>query len=161
MSLVYGIEVGAPVVTLTDDAIGAMLRHRQMKSKDPEAGGQLFARFEENGTATIVEATGPKPKDKRSRCLFIPDRWLQRAEIKVLHEEGKHFVGDWHTHPEAIPSPSGEDVAGMIDCFRKSRHELQAFIMIIIGTAEPPEGIYVGLVDGDGVRRLDLLAKIP
>jgi len=154
MSLVYGIEAGAPVVTLTDDAIGTMLRHRQMKAKDPEAGGQLFARFEEDGAATIVEATGPKPKDKRSRCLFIPDRWLQRAEIKALHGEGKHFVGDWHTHPEAIPSPSAEDVASMIDCFRKSRHELQAFIMIIVGTTEPPEGLFVCLVNENGINKL-------
>lgn len=138
---------------LADDAVAAMLRHRQLRAKDPEAGGQLFARFEGNNTV-IVEATGPKPRDRRARCLFIPNRWLQRQEIQTLHRSGKHFVGDWHTHPEAVPSPSGEDVAAMIDCFRKSRHELHAFIMVIVGTSESPEGLYVGLVDGSGVRQL-------
>lgn len=159
MSIAYSIEpLGPAVVILTDEAIAAMLRHRQSRSIDPEAGGQLFAKFENNGTV-IVEATGPKPRDRRSRCLFIPNRWLQRLEILALHRDGKHFVGDWHTHPEAVPSPSGEDIAGMVDCFQKSHHELNAFIMVIIGISEPPEGIYVGLIDGNGVRPLSPISR--
>jgi len=159
VSLVYGIESGGPSVILTDDAIASMAHHRQMTAKDREAGGQLFARFE--GTSTIiVEATEPKPLDKRSRYGFSPNQWLQRLEIKFLHKRGKHFVGDWHTHPQPVPSPSNEDINNMVDCFRKSRHELRAFLMVIVGTAEPPEGLYVCLVDGNGVSRLALAINV-
>lgn len=158
MSLTYGLDADGPAVILTDEALAAMLRHRQQRARDPEAGGQLFARFEGDSTV-IIEATGPKCRDRRSRYLFIPDRLLQRQEILARHRDGKHFVGDWHTHPEPVPSPSRAlDIAGMIDCFQKSRHDLQAFVMVIVGTAEPPEGIYVGLVDGNGVRQLSVLA---
>lgn len=155
MSLVYGFESGGPSVILTDDAVASMVHYRQMTAKDKEAGGQLFARFE--GTSTIiVEATEPKPLDKRARYGFIPNQWLQRLEIKSLHKRGKHFVGDWHTHPQPVPSPSSEDINSMVDCFRKSRHELRAFLMVIVGTAKPPEGLFVCLVDGNGVSRLAL-----
>jgi integrative and conjugative element protein (TIGR02256 family) len=132
-----------------------MVRRRQMNEKDNEAGGQLFAKFEENHTV-IVEATEPKPLDKRARYLFIPNRWLQRQEIKTLYNQGKHFVGDWHTHPQPVPSPSADDINGMVDCFRKSRHDLKAFLMVIVGTADPPEGLFVCLVDGNGITRLAL-----
>jgi len=132
-----------------------MVRHRQLGAKSKEAGGQLFARFEGNDTV-VVEATEPKSLDSRARCLFIPNRLLQRQAIKALHREGKHFVGDWHTHPQPVPSPSGEDVNSMVECFRKSQHELKAFLMVIVGTAELPEGLFICLVDGNGVTRLAL-----
>lgn len=153
MSLVYRMQSDGPTVTLTDAAIASIISYRQMTSKDKEAGGQLFAKFEGNDTV-IVAATGPKSLDTRLRNMFIPNLWLQRQEIKILHGKGKHFVGDWHTHPQSIPSPSGEDISSMVECFRKSHHELKAFLMIIVGTANPPEGLFVCLVNGNGVSRL-------
>jgi hypothetical protein len=65
-------------------------------------------------------------------------------------------VGDWHTHPQSVPSPSSADISSMVECFSKSRHELKAFLMVIVGTADLPEGLYVCLVDGNGVARLEL-----
>lgn len=156
MSLVYRLEAGGPSVVLTDDAIAAMNRHRQRSIKDKEAGGQLFAIFEGHD-AIIVEATEPKALDKRSRYGFIPSQWLQRQEIKSKYKQGKHFVGDWHTHPQPVPSPSGDDKESMVDCFCKSRHELEAFLMVIVGTADPPDNLYVCLVDGRGTTRLNLV----
>lgn len=141
---------------LTDDAITSMIRHRQKSIKAKEAGGQLFARFEGHNTV-IVAATEPKPLDTRSRYGFIPSQWLQRLEIKAQHKDGKHFVGDWHTHPQPVPFPSDTDIESMVDCYRKSRHELKAFLMVIVGTAAPPDGVFVCLVDGHGISRLKLI----
>jgi integrative and conjugative element protein (TIGR02256 family) len=131
-----------------------MVRNRQMTIRDSEAGGQLFAKFDGSKTI-VVEATGPKPLDKRSRFGFIPSRWLERLEIRAQYKMGKHFVGDWHTHPQPIPSPSSEDISSMIDCFSKSHHELKAFLMVIVGTANLPEGILVCVVDTHGVKPLE------
>jgi len=153
VNLVYEKESGGPTVTFSEAAISTMTRHRQTDAKSKEAGGQLFAKFEGNNTV-VIGATEPKTLDSRARCRFIPNRWLQQMEIKSLHREGKHFVGDWHTHPEPIPSPSGEDIKSMVECFRKSRHELKAFLMVIVGTAKLPEGLFVCLVDGNGVTKL-------
>lgn len=153
MTLTYRMERGGPAIVLSEDVVATILKHRQLNLSDNEAGGQLFARFEGRDTF-IVEATEPKRSDKRKRYWFEPNKWLQRQEIKAKHEDGKHFVGDWHTHPQPVPSPSPDDLESIADCFRKSRHELTAFLMIIIGTAEPPEGILVCIVDKQGVRPL-------
>jgi len=146
-------------VVLTDVAISTMIRHRQKSFEDREAGGQLFARFEGSNTV-IVAATEPKPLDIRSRYGFVPSQWLQRLEIKDQHKEGKHFVGDWHTHPQRVPVPSDADIKSMVDCFRKSHHELKAFLMVIVGSAEPPEGFFVCLVDRHGISRLKHLSVL-
>lgn len=157
MSFVYGIDSDGPSVILTNNAFHSMIRYRQMSINSKEAGGQLFARFEGCNTF-IVEATEPKVLDRRSRYGFIPSRWLQRMEIKSQHKRGNHFVGDWHTHPQPVPSPSNEDINSMVDCYRKSCHELKAFLMVIVGTAEPPENFFVCLVNGNGISRLKVIS---
>lgn len=155
MTYKYGLEKDGPSVILTKSVIETLTRNRQLSKKDKEAGGQLFAVFESCNTI-IIDATEPKMLDKRSRYGFVPSRFIQILEIKTRHKERKHFVGDWHSHPEPIPTPSVLDLNSMADCFRKSHHELLSFLMIITGTAEPPNGLYVCLVNGDGVRKLKL-----
>ena len=155
MSFIFGIESDGPSVILTEKAVESMVRYRQISINSDEAGGQLFAKFEGCNTI-IVEATKPKALDRRSRYGFIPSQWLQRMEIRSQYKLGNHFVGDWHTHPQPIPSPSGEDVKSMVDCYRKSRHELKAFLMVIVGMAETPENLFVCLVNRNGISKLRL-----
>jgi integrative and conjugative element protein (TIGR02256 family) len=155
VNLVYVIEPGGPSVVLSDAVVAAMLRYRQTSIMDKEAGGQLFAVFE-GGDTIVVEATPPKPHDKRARFGFMPNRWFQNMEIKTNHKQGKHFVGDWHTHPQPVPVPSGDDIKSMVDCFKKSRHELKAFLMVIVGTAEPSKGLFVCLVTDKSISKLTL-----
>jgi len=42
----------------------------------------------------------------------------------------------------------------MAECFERSLHELQAFIIIIVGTELPPEGFHVSLVKKDVIVSL-------
>lgn len=153
MTLTFRMVPDGPAIILSDDVIATMMKHRQLNSKDKEAGGQLFARFEGKDTF-IIEATEPKSSDTRKRYWFEPNRWLQRSEIRAKHLEGMHFVGDWHTHPQPIPAPSQDDHDSIVECFQKSRHELKAFLMIIVGTSEPFDGIKVWVVDKQGIKEL-------
>lgn len=145
-------------VVITDTALDTMNRFRQLSSHAKEAGGQLFAKF--HGADTIIsEATLPKWLDRRSRSGFYPNRWLQQCEIHKRHALGLHFVGDWHTHPEPIPYPSHNDIHSMIECFRQSSHELRAFILIVVGTEPPPNGLYVALVDKRSTKAMMLACQ--
>lgn len=78
---------------------------------------------------------------------LLPDRKSEQREIDRWHSKGFHYVGDWHTHPESVPSPSGRDSESIRDCFVKSKHHLLGFLLIIVGTAPLPEGLYVSLND--------------
>lgn len=96
----------------------------------------------------VCKATGPKENDKRGRFFFLPNRKSERAEINRNHEDGLHFVGDWHTHPEAVPRPSGEDLTSIQNCYSESTHSLKYFVMIIVGTSAFPEGLCVSIHNG-------------
>jgi len=140
-------------IILTDKVIETFARYRQRKFFQTEAGGQLFAEF--SGADTfIVEATPPRETDKRRRYSFQPDRELQLSDIENRHVHGRHYVGDWHTHPQRVPNPSPVDIGSMVECFHKSSHVLKAFILIVVGTSIPPKGLYVGLVQNGSFRRM-------
>lgn len=126
-----------------------------MHNRQREAGGQLFARFD--GFRIIVEeATGPRRSDRRTRTSYVPSRLAEQREINSRYERGLHYIGDWHTHPEKIPSPSLIDMRSIDDCVAKSEHSLNGFILIVVGTVEPPDGFHTAL--HDGVQNIELKA---
>ena len=138
---------------LTDAVLAHFVRHRQLTHRSKEAGGQLFAAFDQN-RIQIERATGPRLSDRRGLRTFIPNRIAERREIKQLFKKGLHYVGEWHTHPEPRPLPSSTDIDSFQDMFRKSRHKLASFVVIIVGTVEPSEGMFVGLCTNDRIEQL-------
>ena len=143
----YPIGTSGQTLVLTDTVLAHFRKHRQVRRWNREAGGQLFARFDAP-EIRIEVATGPRSTDKRGRTYYHPDRRAERKEIMSQHRRGFHYVGDWHTHPSRRPDPSWTDVSNIRACFLFSRHKLAAFVMIIVGTATPPEGLRVSLHDG-------------
>ncbi len=128
-------------------------KNRQRTCLSREIGGQLFARFHEN--LIIIEvATITKGRSRRKRFGFWPDRAAEKADIVRLFEQGLHYVGDWHTHPELKPTPSMSDKNKMQDIFRCSTHELDCMLMVIVGLDPLPEGLFVCRVQEDDVNQL-------
>ena len=153
--IAYPIGSSDQTIILSDTVIEHLKRYRQMHNRQREAGGQLFARID--GPRIIVEeATGPRRSDRRTRTSYTPNRVAEQREINSRYKRGLHYVGDWHTHPEKIPSPSLIDVRSIDDCVAKSEHSLNGFILIVVGTAEPPGGFHTSL--HDGVRAIELKA---
>ena len=142
--ITYAVVNSGQILILTDEVLGHFHRYRQLSTKSREAGGQLFACFDEE-KIVIKRATGPRYSDRRLYRSFVPNRIAERREIKRLFRAGLHYVGDWHTHPEPQPQPSKTDIHSFQDMFWKSRHQLAKFVMIIVGTAEAPRGLYVGI----------------
>lgn len=151
--ITYTIGTSGQQLLITDRVLAHFRRHRQLSDRDREAGGQLFATFDRN-TIQIERATGPRKSDRRGLRFFIPNRFSERREIKNHFKAGLHYVGDWHTHAEPRPRPSSTDIDSFRDMFRKSRHKLAAFVVVIVGASEPPEGIFVGLCTGEKVSKL-------
>lgn len=137
--LIYPVGTSGQQVLLADNVIQYLLGHRQRRFWQKEAGGQLFARLE-GPRLVIVEATGPRSTDRRTRTTYFPDRGAEILEIRERHKRNLHFVGDWHTHPDSIPQPSRRDVESMADCFAKSSHQLNGFLLLIVGKTDPPSG---------------------
>jgi integrative and conjugative element protein (TIGR02256 family) len=151
--LTYCIRGPRRRLVFTSDVLRHFDRNRQRRCFSSEAGGQLFACF--TAEAIVVEvATGPYREDKRSRFLFTPDRRREQQDIDDHFAQRLHFLGNWHTHPQKIPSPSGTDLKNTRQRFVESEHALKAFLMVIVGLAPFPSGLFVALVDRVAINHL-------
>lgn len=142
-SLRFKLPFASEILELTPQVLAHFDKHKQKKRWSREAGGQLFATFDEPSLIKIVDVTGPRKSDRRSVFGFEPDRVAEKKEIAERFERGLHFVGDWHTHPQSIPSPSFTDERSMRDMVQSSSHNLRGFVMVIVGQAAFPQGIHV------------------
>ena len=154
----YKILSTEKCVILTNEVLEHFSRHRQIGINSKETGGQLFAKVEEN-RIIVEKVTGPRTIDRRGRFHFMPTRKAEQREINNMFSVGLHYVGDWHTHPEKKPSPSHIDISSMSECFRKSKHELDSFILIIVGQADPPGGIWLSLHRAQSYETLSPISK--
>jgi integrative and conjugative element protein (TIGR02256 family) len=141
-SLEYLLPGEHRILRFAPPVVARFRMHRQSRPWRFEAGGQLFATMTDT-LIDVVEATGPRPTDKRSLFGYIPDRDAERAEIKERYARGLHFVGDWHTHRQRWPNPSGRDTESMRDMFSRSEHSLSGFVLVVVGTAQFPAGLHV------------------
>ena len=141
------------LLEFSDESLMLFEKHRQKSWFSYEIGGQLFAKFNAN-VVRIEKATITKGKSRRSRFGFWPDRIAENADIQNLFNQDLHYVGDWHTHPEMHPSPSITDKTKMLGIFRLSEHMLENMLLVIVGIAPFPEGLFVGEVRLTGIKQL-------
>lgn len=124
-------------LSISEPALEKFKAYRQMQSQDTEAGGLLLGRLIV-GTDDIVidEATSPSTKDRRSRFAFrrskrpaqnrVDAAWAESASTRV-------YLGEWHTHPEADPSPSLIDRCNWKKIVARARFEQMSLHFVIVG----------------------------
>ena len=142
--IVFDLGASEQSLILETSVVEHLEAHRQLAPQHPEAGGQLFAMFSGNDIV-IKEATGPRRTDHRSRTSYRPNRTAEQREIVERHHRGLHYVGDWHTHPSAQPTPSDLDYRSIQETVRASAHQLNGFVLIVVGTKRAPEGLHVSV----------------
>ncbi|RYD89338.1 MAG: hypothetical protein EOP61_31855 [Sphingomonadales bacterium] len=158
LTLSYRIGSSGQTLHFTDDVLEHFAAHRQRHRWSAEAGGALFARIDGDDSA-IVEASGPRKSDLRSRFSYRARMAVVQAEIDDRFAHGLHYIGDWHSHPERVPRASGIDESTMASRVRLSSHQLRGFVFAIVGTAAFPSGLTVLLHDGHKTYRLDPTAS--
>jgi integrative and conjugative element protein (TIGR02256 family) len=145
--IVFDLGASGQRLILDVPVVQHLEAHRQFTSRHREAGGQLFATFS-GGDVAIREATGPRRTDLRTRTSYRPDRRAEQQEILERHARGLHYVGDWHTHPSPRPLPSGLDYLSIQQAVRASNHQLNGFVLIVVGTLAAPDGFHVSVNEG-------------
>lgn len=148
---VVKFEVQRIAICISPQALATFDAHRQRRFYQREAGGQLFARVR-GYDWEIAVATGPRSRDRRGRFSFRPHRASEQEEIFRHHELGLDYVGDWHTHPEDVPSPSSDDLSSIAEVVRRSTHHLPGFLLLIVGRKPFPQGLWVSFHSIDGTR---------
>lgn len=128
-------ENGRTLVIFSRQALATFVQHRQTGSR-LEAGGILLG-FRRGSHYEIAQVTVPAKTDFRSRFLFSRGpRSHQKAATKWWRSNAEKgdYVGEWHTHAEPEPLPSGIDRAEWTKLV-SGRGETATMVFVIVGTA--------------------------
>lgn len=131
---------------LTDTVLNIFDSFTQNTINKNESGGILLGQIDEK-TVYMVRATTPNKFDKASRYNFVRDKTAAQilADFEYMNSSKQTiYFGEWHTHPEDYPSPSGQDIK-MIKGQYKLGKNFPPFIFLII---QGIKGIYVGIYNG-------------
>lgn len=129
-------------------------RFSQTNSQAPEAGGIVLGKIFKD-RIDILKLSTPTILDKASRHNF--ERHKLSAQIVIDYEfynsgGQMNYLGEWHTHPEPIPIPSGTDINMLRQQFTFNIINTDFLILIIKGTNK----LYVRLISKKGICEMIL-----
>lgn len=131
-------RAGGARLEVSAEAWREMRAFAQHAADAPEAGGVLLGRHLRDGSAIVVDAvTVPMGGDERARTRFHRARRRHQAAIDaawVASDGTCTYLGEWHTHPEPIPSPSPIDLRDWRRRLRQDRYT-PPLLFAIVGTA--------------------------
>lgn len=128
-----------------------LARHRQINRWSSEAGGQLFGSVDPDRIC-ISEATGPYRGDERSRYQYRSNPRAAQRAIDEHAARGLLYLGEWHTHAEDHPKPSGLDNDAMVRLLANSNLKSNSLLMLIGGRAPGVDGLAALTVSRNAVH---------
>ncbi|WP_090587609.1 Mov34/MPN/PAD-1 family protein [Arthrobacter subterraneus] len=111
-----------------------------------ETGGVLLGWRTEDAVC-ITNMVGPGPDARHARDSFSPDATWQSDQIALLYaRSGRRlaYLGDWHTHPGAVPVPSSRDRGTLRAIARHVPARCPEPIMIILGQPRDEKWVVAG-----------------
>jgi integrative and conjugative element protein (TIGR02256 family) len=129
-------------------------KFKQTNKKDNESGGILLGQVK-GKEVYILKATTPNKFDRASRYSFdcnkdaaqvIIDYEFLNSSLKTI------YIGEWHTHPENYPNPSGVDKRMIDNQYFKNKLNEPFLILIIQGL----KGVYVAMFNGKKLEEIKL-----
>lgn len=103
---------GRNLIYIHPEVLEVFQRHIQVEPSDLEGGGLLLG-YVRGSHLEIVEATVPTKFDRRFHTFFerMKDLHEHIAQKRWSDSSGLvRYIGEWHTHPQDYPSPSGVDL---------------------------------------------------
>jgi integrative and conjugative element protein (TIGR02256 family) len=99
-----------------------------------ETGGILIGRYSASFDMAVVSEATPAPRDSRAGR-----NWFYRGTqglLSLLDEAWKddhHYLGEWHFHPLADPTPSETDRRQLRDIARDEKYHCAEPLLLIVG----------------------------
>lgn len=145
MSRAFQLPGGRGIVVFSPSVLEHMYGYAQRSFWSREAGGQLFSSVVNMPRVEVTHVSGPNPGDRRGRHKLDWDVSQANADRDANFAEDRHVVGLWHTHPEAFPSPSGQDEKTTRQYLDAMAGSMQGFLQVIVGNKGliPNMGVWV------------------
>ena len=115
-----------------------MVAYSQAIPSDHEAGGLLLGRLIIDCNDVVIDdVTVPDIEDQSGRFFFFRKALAHQEKLKQrwLQSNGTcNYLGEWHTHPEAIPRPSSHDISNWKRILWEAKYDSGFLFFIIVGT---------------------------
>ncbi len=116
-----------------------LLEFAQVSPRAAEAGGTLLGRRIAGCLNVVIDAfTAPAGSDRRSRHAFFRSAEPhQRLVDQAWRDSGGtvNYLGEWHTHPEPCPRPSGVDLSDWRRRLKEDTVDAIDAFFLIVGTS--------------------------
>ena len=129
----------------------ALSEYKQIEG--PEKAGVLSGVVLGNNRYRIKKVSPPMTIEGATRTSCERDAKLANAFIQEQYEQSEHtciYMGEWHTHPESNPKPSGADVSSVIKIAYLPDNDLPFVILCIVGLEE----VYWGCVMNGEIKKI-------
>lgn len=150
------VELNKITLNIYKHVIDKIAFYIQDDSKKPESGGVLMGYVIDKKTFSIKDVTVPNKLDKSSRFNFVRSKYSVQPIIDKAFEQSKGkvvYLGEWHTHPEDIPTPSKLDCESIRLQMNGNILNSHIIFMLIIGR----KGLYVSYVDKKGIKDSEII----
>lgn len=132
-------KFGEKYVVVTEEVVNTFHKYKQLRNEAHESGGILLGKVY-NDLIIIDQVSEPSKEDDSGRYYFF--RNVKKAQRIVEHawkeSNGERiYLGEWHTHPENVPTPSKDDRTLLKNMLKHSRMNIDFLFMIIIGRVKP------------------------
>lgn len=121
-----------------NQAVASMQTFVQDACWQAEAGGILIGRHIVDTPDVVVDSvTIPMPGDSRGRWWFYRHGRGHQQEMDNAWRESCGtctYLGEWHTHPQPLPSPSCIDMYGWRRKLNAGDYEGDSLFFLIVGT---------------------------
>ena len=132
--------VNGKKLKLSHAVILKMKEFRQNAFWKKEAGGILLGSYIIESNDIIIDLIStPLLGDKQTRFSFFrKSKRHQKIINKVWHESNGtlNYLGEWHTHPEFLPSPSNTDLKDWKRKLKQDKFYGNYLYFIIVGIEE-------------------------
>lgn len=144
------LTLGNGRLVLVHDEVVELIRSRVERGPTSrETGGILLGSYR-GDHIEVSGYTTPYPRDRRSFALFDRiDPLHQSTAMRTWQQSAgtDTYIGEWHTHPQALPTPSWLDRR----TWKKLMRKAHAPMIFAIGGWS---GFWWGIGNADGLEQL-------
>lgn len=120
------------VLTINEENLNKLNLYRQLHDGILESGGLLMGRTDIKGNTRIIDITKPQEHDIQRRIFFVRRDFEHKRLLTIANEKCLYFKGNWHTHPQNIPSPSWIDLISWNKSLKKTKPGESKYVFFLI-----------------------------
>ena len=131
-----------------------------LKSGKNETGGVLVGYYSDELDQAIVTQVSKKPNDsKSSGFTFVRGMEGLLNFFKKLWPYRRYYLGEWHFHPFAKPTPSGNDFEAIKEIKKNPNYDCEVPLLLILGGNPNKEYQIRSFACGENNKMIELLKQ--